>query len=63
MVIETDIKKIKKISKKKEDENWEFRSFLKGYDTDVEELDSIVQRLYYQVSAEIDCTACANCCK
>jgi uncharacterized protein len=63
MAVETDIKKIKKISKKKERENWRFRSFLKGYDIEVEEMDSIVHRLNKQVSGKIDCTACANCCK
>ena len=41
MKVETDLKKIKEIAQKKEDENWEFRSFLKGYDIKVEELDSI----------------------
>jgi hypothetical protein len=29
--METDLNNIKKISKEKWDENWEFRSFLKGY--------------------------------
>lgn len=63
MAIKTDIKKIKKISKKKERENWRFRSFLKGCDIEVEEMDSIVHGLYDQVSSKIDCTACANCCR
>ena len=63
MKIETDLKKIKETAQKKEDENWEFRSFLKGYDIEVEELDSIVHRLFNLVSMEIDCTACGNCCK
>ncbi len=31
-------------------ENWEFRSFLKGYDIEIEELDSIVHRLFVQGS-------------
>ena len=41
MKIETDLKKIKETAQKKEDENWGFRSFLKGYDIAVEEVDSI----------------------
>jgi len=61
--METDIKKIENIAKLKEKENWAFRSFLKGYDLTVEELDSIVNELNTAVSAEIDCTRCANCCK
>ena len=42
MKIETDLEKIKQTARKKEDENWEFRSFLKGCDIEIEELDSIV---------------------
>ena len=63
MKVETDLKKIKETAEKKEDENWEFRSFLKGYDIEVEELDSVVHRLYEGVYREIDCTACGNCCR
>ncbi len=59
----TDLKEIEKIAEEKEDENWEFRSFLKSYDIEIEELDSIVQNLYKKVAEEIDCTKCANCCK
>ena len=61
--METDLNNIKKISKEKWDENWEFRSFLKGYDISMEKLDAIVHKLYHQVSSRIDCTQCANCCK
>jgi len=61
--IEIDLNKIRKFSKKNWDENWEFRSFLKSYDVSIEELDSIVHRLYDQVLLKIDCTKCANCCR
>jgi len=61
--VETDLKKIKETAKQKEDENWEFRSFLKGYDIEVKELDSIVHRLFEEAYREIDCTACGNCCR
>ncbi len=61
--METNINKIKKLSREKEDENWEFRSFLKGYDISIEKTDSIVHKLYIQISSEIDCKTCANCCK
>jgi len=61
--METDPNNIKKISEEKWDENWEFRSFLKGLDISIEALDSIVHKLYHQVSSKIDCTKCANCCK
>ena len=63
MKIETDLKKIKKAAKRKEDENWEFRSFLKGYDIKIAEMDAIVHELFEQVSSKIDCTACGNCCR
>lgn len=58
-----DLDKIKKISKEKDDENWEFRSFLKRCDIPSEKIDLIVQKLFHQISAEIDCKICANCCK
>jgi len=61
--METSLKKILKISKIKEQENWEYRAFLKGYDISCEELDSIVQELFSTVCAEVDCTACGSCCK
>lgn len=54
MKIETDLKKIREAAETNEEENWEFRSFLKGYDVEVEELDSIVHGLYERVSMEID---------
>jgi Fe-S-cluster containining protein len=63
IAMETDLNKIKKLSMKKEDENWEFRSFLKRCDVPSEEIDSIVHRLYQRVSSEMDCKTCANCCK
>ena len=61
--METDLKKVEQLGQKRADENWEFRSFLKFIDMEVEELDSIVHGIYKEVSAQIDCTKCANCCK
>ena len=57
--METDLIKIKNISEEREDENWHFRTFLKGYD--IKHLDSIVHELSKHVSEAIDCTACGNC--
>jgi hypothetical protein len=59
----TDIIKIEKLSKKKADENWQFRTFLKGTTIPHKKIDAIVHRLNREVSAQIDCTVCANCCK
>jgi len=61
--MKTDLKEIGRIAKLKENENWKFRSFLKGFHIEIEELDSIVHELFDHVSSEIDCTKCANCCK
>ncbi|MCB0174050.1 MAG: YkgJ family cysteine cluster protein, partial [Anaerolineae bacterium] len=63
MKIEMDLKRIKKLAAALDDENWEFRTFLKGLDLDSAELDAIVHRINDEVSAQIDCTQCANCCK
>jgi len=63
-VIEVDLAKIKQIAQQKEDENWEFRAFLKGYCRfSSGKIDQIVRELYREVSAAIDCTQCGNCCR
>lgn len=61
--METNLNRIKELSKKKEDENRRFRSFLKGCDIPSKKIDSIVHKLYQKISSEIDCKTCANCCK
>ena len=61
--METDLSRIKCLSEKKEDENWGFRDFLKGFDMPLKKMDRIVHRLYKQISSQIDCTKCANCCR
>jgi Fe-S-cluster containining protein len=61
--METNPDKIKELSKEKENENWEFRSFLKCSGISREKIDSIVHELNQNVSSEIDCKTCANCCK
>jgi len=63
MKIETDSNIIKKLSEKKHEENWNFRAFLKGYNADPEEIDKLVHELYETVTAHIDCTTCAICCR
>lgn len=63
MILERDPKRIAELARKKEDTNWAFRSYLKGLDLSVKELDSIVHKHYKTVSGQIDCRQCANCCK
>jgi len=60
--IETSLNKIQKLAKQREEENWEFRSFLKGYPSS-KKVDKIVHTLFQEISSKIDCTKCANCCK
>ena len=54
MKIELDLNIIKRNAKIREDENFEFRSFLKWQDA--EKIDSIVHELYTKVLEHIDCT-------
>ncbi len=63
MRLVTDIKQIEKLAAEKEDQNWRFRSFIKGCDLKIEELDAIVHRLNNAVSAKIDCQSCGHCCR
>jgi len=43
--LETDIEKMAEMARERFDENWRFRSFLKGYDADVEEIDATVHEI------------------
>ena len=61
--METNLKKFKKLAPIKENENWEFRRFLKNSDLSSRKIDSIVHKLYREISSKIDCKTCANCCK
>ena len=51
------------MAKERDEENWEFRAFLKQYDMAPKEIDAIVHRITDEVTSQIDCTKCANCCK
>jgi len=59
--LEIDLNYILKLSKKREKENSNFRMFLKGEDS--KKLDKIVHPLEQEISSQIDCKECANCCK
>ena len=63
MEYELDLTNIKKLSIEKNKENWEFRAFLKHSDHTSKEIDSLVHKLYEEISSKIDCKICANCCK
>lgn len=54
--------KVKAEAKKKEDENFKFRSYLKGH-ADANELDRQFLSLHKELFADYDCSKCRNCCK
>jgi Fe-S-cluster containining protein len=63
MRLETDIERIKRLAEQQDDRNWAFRSFLKNCSLSTGKIDSVVHALNDEVSAQIACTQCANCCK
>jgi uncharacterized protein len=60
-MIVKDLDFIRKRSKKMEDQNWRFRSYLKMKDDD--KIDSLVKPIYEFVRNNIDCKECGNCCR
>ncbi len=61
-MVETDLKVICHYAEKNDAINWKFRSYLKTAKS-MAEIDRIVHHLNEEVTAEIDCTTCTNCCK
>lgn len=62
--MEKDLNKIRELAKKKWDENYDFRFFLKRKSgIPSKKIDFIVHKLYQNVLSKIDCKMCANCCK
>jgi uncharacterized protein len=59
--IETDPSRIQRLSQEHDNENWEFRSWLKQNAPD--HIDGIVKALSQKYFALVDCTQCANCCR
>ena len=55
-------RKVRFEAKKKENENLEFRIFLKGH-ADEKELDEQFKRLHDELFSNYDCSRCRNCCK
>ena len=56
----TNLEEIKTLGEINEDENYQFRVYLKGQKSF--KTDKIVHGLYKKFSKEIDCTTCGNCC-
>jgi Fe-S-cluster containining protein len=60
----TDPVEVQRRAEDLKDENWDFRAWLKSTSSlDDELLMAIVQWLAEDVTARIDCTTCANCCR
>lgn len=59
--IERNLQKIAQDGEDRMEENFQFRAFLKGEDSD--NGDEIVHQLNHEISNQIDCTTCGNCCK
>jgi len=60
MYLETNLSKIKQRAAERENENFRFRAFLKGKDSD--KVDKIVHQLHKEITQQIDCNLCGNCC-
>ena len=59
-----DLVQIRQLARRKEDENFDFRQFLKNRcDLESDEIDQQVVEITRRVWANIDCTTCANCCR
>ena len=63
MELVTDLPRMTRLAKEREIENWSFRRFLRECGRPPREIDGIVLALWREVSARIDCTRCANCCR
>ena len=63
MEIIKDPQEVKRFAKQREDENQDFRAWIKGHGPDDDELNALVQKLSDEVWAKIDCALCANCCR
>ncbi len=63
MYLETDLGRIHELARKREQENADFRRWLKGCNISERRLDRIVRKLTAEVTRQIDCPTCANCCR
>ncbi|MEP6757473.1 MAG: ABC transporter permease, partial [Chthonomonadales bacterium] len=60
----TDLKRVFSLARRKRRENFDFRTWVKSeLPMPDGQLDATVQRVAREVSAQIDCTTCGNCCR
>ena len=64
MKLISDPAEVERLAEELAEENWAFRNWIKlSFGFDDRRLMSVVHRLTEDVTARIDCTACANCCR
>jgi hypothetical protein len=64
MRLVTSPTEVQRLAQELQDENWAFRAWIKSNSNlDDEQLMSVVHWLAEEVTAQTDCTACANCCQ
>lgn len=60
----TEPTEVQRLAEELEDENWAFRAWIKSHEgLGDDHLMAIVHRLTEDVTAQTDCTVCANCCR
>ena len=62
MELVADLARIRGLARERERENQDFRRWLKGCDISEHRLDRIVHELNTEISEQIDCLSCGNCC-
>lgn len=63
MELQTDPSVTARLAEERMEENLRFRTFLKGVDLEIEEIDAMVHKHYEYVASRIDCCTCGNCCR
>jgi Fe-S-cluster containining protein len=63
MMLETNITRIEALTRQREAGDAQYWRLLQEGDLAIEEIDAIVHRHYREVSEQIDCRECGNCCK
>lgn len=63
LVVETDLRRIRRLASRRREENLDFRAYLKELPYPVHHIDRTVQAVRRTVTARIDCLACGNCCR
>ncbi|MEI7881515.1 MAG: YkgJ family cysteine cluster protein [bacterium] len=58
----TDLKTIKRLGKLRQEENDDFRMYVRELPFSIKAIDQAVETAYGEVSRKVDCTRCANCC-